>query len=212
VQPAFSARYANAATGIAVAQTPSAGTRVADGATVHVVLSAGPPPVKVPDVVGRPSAPAESALADAGLRYGVTLVGAPGYATGTVLRQSPAPFSTVPHGSTVALSIVEAPRWRPLTTFSGVDDGQSVPFRVRGTQWRVTYGMSYEGTCLLLLVCMGPSARAQDTRSGSTFGGFELGEGASETHVFHSGPGVYRVQVSGGQDSARWSMTVQDYY
>ena len=57
---------------------PAPGARVSDGSTVQVVLSAGPPPVRVPDVVGQPSASAESLLANAGLRYGVTVVAAPG--------------------------------------------------------------------------------------------------------------------------------------
>ena len=212
VKPAFSTRYSEAAAGMAVAQSPAAGTRIADGSTVRVVLSAGPPPVSVPDVVGRPSAAAESALAHKGLRYGVTLVAAPGSTADTVMRQSPRPAATVPHGSTIALSVAEAPQWRALTTFSGVDDGRSVPFRILGSRWKVTYNMGYEGTCLLLLVCLGPSAEARNLQSDSTFGGFELGEGSSLTHTFRSGPGLYRLEVSGGRDSARWSMTVADYY
>jgi hypothetical protein len=72
--------------------------------------------------------------------------------------------------------------------------------------------MSYRGSCLLLLVCFGPSAEAVNLQTGSRFGGFELGEGGSETHTFASGPGQYGVRVSGGKDSARWSMTVEDYY
>jgi len=212
VQPEFSTRYSDAATGIAIAQDPSAGTRVNDGSTVGVVLSAGPPPVRVPGVVGQSSASAESLLANAGLRYGVTLVPAPGSEPGAVIKQSPGPAATIPHGSTVALSVSEAPRWRPLTTFSGVDNGQSVPFRILGSRWRVTYSMSYQGTCLLLVVCFGPSAEARNLQSSSTFGGFELGEGESLTHTFSSGSGLYSLRVSGGRDSARWSMTVEDYY
>ena len=72
--------------------------------------------------------------------------------------------------------------------------------------------MAYQGTCLLLLVCLGPSAQARDLQTGSSFGGFELGEGSSQTHTFHSGPGLYQLEVSGGRDAARWSMTVEDYY
>ena len=48
--------------------------------------------------------------------------------------------------------------------------------------------------------------------SGSTFGSFELGEGGEQTHTFDSGPGLYRLDVSGGNDSARWTMTVEDRY
>ena len=212
LQPLFSARYAEAPPGIAIAQDPSSGTRTAYGSTVAVVLSAGPPPVQVPGVVGQNSASAESELASAGLRYGVRLVAAPGKEPAVVTQQSPGAAATVPHGATVALSVAEAPRWRALTSFSGVDDGHSVPFRILGSRWRVSYSMAYEGTCLLLLVCLGPSAEAQNLETGSSFGGFELGEGPSETHTFDSGPGLYRLAISGGHDSARWSMTVEDYY
>lgn len=144
VQPAFSSSHSPAAAGIAIAQSPSPGRRVASGSIVHVVLSSGP-------------------------------------------------------------------RWRALTTFSGVDNGQSVPFRILGSKWRVVYRMSYEGTCTLLVVCFGPSAEVDNLTTGSSFNGFELGEGETETHTFNSGPGLYRLTISGGHDSARWSMTVEDY-
>jgi hypothetical protein len=72
--------------------------------------------------------------------------------------------------------------------------------------------MDYEGTCTLLVVCFGPSAQVEDLETGSSFGSFELGEGPSETHIYGSGPGLYRLSVAGGHDAARWSMTVADYY
>jgi eukaryotic-like serine/threonine-protein kinase len=212
VRPAFSKQYSDVAAGIAIAQRPGAGARVVDGSTVQVMLSAGPPPVPVPDVVGQSAESAESMLTHAGLRYGVTVVAAPGRSPNVVVRQSPAAPANPPRGSTVALSISETPRWRALTTFSGVDDGRSVAFRILGSRWRVSYSMAYQGTCLLLFICEGPSAEAVKLNAGSAFGSFELGEGESQTHVFNSGPGLYRLVVSGGRDSARWSMTVDDYY
>ena len=212
VRPAFSKQYSGVAEGIAIAQRPAAGARVLDGSTVRVMLSAGPPPVPVPDVVGQSAESAESMLTNAGLRYGVTVVAAPGKSPNMVVRQSPAAPANPPRGSTVALSISETPRWRALTTFSGLDDGRSVPFRILGSRWRVSYSMAYQGTCLLLFICEGPSAEAVNLNTGSAFGSFELGEGESQTHVFNSGPGLYRLVVSGGRDAARWSMTVDDYY
>jgi hypothetical protein len=211
VRPAFSARYSERASGIAIAQNPVAGTRVLDGSTVRVVVSKGPPPVRVPALIGRPSGSAENLLASVGLRYAVTPVPAPGSEPGAVMQQSPGADATVPSGSAVALSVAEARRWRTLTSFSGVDDGRSVPFRILGKQWRVAYNMAYEETCLLLVLCFGPSAEVQDVQTGSGSGSFELGEGNS-THTFRTGPGLYRLVVSGGRDSARWSMTVEDYY
>ncbi len=177
-----------------------------------VALRGGPAPVKVPRVVGRPSASAESVLARAGLRYAAYTVPAPGSEPGVVTRQSPASSARAPRGATVALSVAEAPRWRTLMTFSGVDDGGSVPLRILGSRWRVDYHMTYEGTCTLLVICLGPSAEVENLKTGSTFGQFELGEGEAEMHTFESGPGLYRVRVSGGHDSAQWLMTVADYY
>jgi serine/threonine-protein kinase len=212
LRPTFATRYSAAAAGIAIAQDPAPGKQVAEGSTVRVLLSAGPPPVSVPTVVGLPSVSAESKLAAAGLRYGVTFVPARGSTANDVVGQSPGPTATVPRGSTVALSVAEAPRWRPLTTFAGVDDGSSVAFRIQGSRWRVRYSMSYRESCLLVVLCLGPSAKAQNLQSGASDGGFDLGEGPAQTHTFDSGPGLFRLSIAGGQDSARWSMTVEDYY
>ena len=178
----------------------------------RVFLNGSRPAVRVPEVVGRPSATAESAIERAGLHYAVRLVAAPGSRPDAVTHQSPAPSARVRPGSTVALHVAEAPRWRELTGFSGVDDGESVPIQILGGKWKIAYHMSYEGSCTLLLVCFGPSAEVEDLHTGSTFDSFELGEGESETHTFDSGPGLYRLKVSGGHDSAHWSMTVYDYY
>ncbi len=178
----------------------------------RLVLSASAPGVKVPGVVGAPSATAESAIKRAGLRYAVRFVPAPGSRPDAVTHQSPPPSARVRKGSTVALHVAEAPRWRELTSFSGVDNGASVPLQILGAKWKIDYHMSYEGTCTLLLVCFGPSAEMEDVHSGSSFDSFELGEGESESHTFESGPGLYRVKLSGGHDSAHWSVAVYDYY
>ncbi len=212
VRPVFAERHSETAAGIALAQTPAPGTRVDEGSHVLVVMSSGPPPVAVPNVVGKSASTAEGTVADAGLRYSLTRVAAPGSAPGTVVRQSPSSPSSAPRGSTIALSLAETPEWRTLTRFSGTDDGKSVPFRILGDRWRVVYDMSFKGTCLLIVVCGGPSAQAHAVDGGGSAGGFDLGEGEEESHVFTSGPGVYQLQISGGRDSARWSMTVQDYY
>jgi eukaryotic-like serine/threonine-protein kinase len=212
VQPVFSSRYSLVAVGIAIAQDPAAGARVSDGSPVRVTLSAGPPPVAVPGVLGESAESAEIRLANAGLRYRVSEVAAPGSSANLVIKQSPRPSATVPRGTTVALAVSEAPRWRPLTTFSGVNGGRSVAFQILGSRWRVSYNMAFQGLCLLIVVCEGPSAEAVNLDTGSSFGGFELEEGNAQTHTFDSGPGLYDLVVSGGRDSARWSMTVEDYY
>ena len=212
VHPAFLASYSESTPGTAIAQYPAAGSRVAAGSTVRVTLSAGPPPVSVPNVVGQSTRAAQGALSGAGLHSRAREVVAPSSSPGIVVAQSPAAPHKAPRGSTVALSVAETPRWRTLTTFSGVNDGQSVVFRILGREWRVLYSMSYTETCELIFVCSGPSAKVRDAQGGPSFGSFELGEGSEQTHTFSSGPGLYSLAVSGGDDSARWSMTVEDHY
>ncbi|HUH79728.1 MAG TPA: protein kinase, partial [Solirubrobacteraceae bacterium] len=213
VHAVFASHYSHAPVGVSIAQTPAAGTRVRQGSNVRVLMSAGPPPVVIPNTIGEPAAEAEAAVAGAGLRYALRSVPAAGHAPESVLSESPSAQSSVPSGSTVTLTIAAAPEWRTLTRFSGVDDGQSVPFRTHGHRWRLSYTMSYERTCLLLVVCEGPSATAEELPSGSSFGEFELDEGGgTHYHVFNNGPGLYRVVVSGGHDPARWSATVEDFY
>ena len=78
VRPVFSARHSETPDGIAIAQSPRPGRHVDQGSTVEVVLSSGPPPVAVPGVVGKAASTAETTIADAGLRYSLTRVPAPG--------------------------------------------------------------------------------------------------------------------------------------
>jgi PASTA domain len=219
LHPIFSSRHSPATNGVAIAQSPAPGTRVDADSEVRVVLSSGPPPVRVPAVTGQAAAAAESALSAAGLRWSVDYVAAPSLKPGVVTRQSPAAPARAPRGSTVALSLAESPRWRTLTSFSGVDDGRSVPFRILGRRWRVSYEMSFRGTCVFLVICEGPSADARELEEGGgepseggSAGSFELSEGEGKTHVYDTGPGLYQLVISGGRDSASWRMSVQDYY
>src|SRR4029077_15700131 len=97
-------RYSDTTAGVAIAQDPAAGPRVASDSSVRVGLRARPPPVRGPGVVGRSSASAKSRLANAGLRYGVTLVAAPGSEPNVVTRQSPRGAARVARGSAGAAS------------------------------------------------------------------------------------------------------------
>ncbi|HTQ67897.1 MAG TPA: protein kinase [Solirubrobacteraceae bacterium] len=213
VHAVFASHYSHAPVGVAVAQIPRAGTRVREGSDVRVLMSAGPPPVAVPNAVGEPAAEAEAAIAGAGLRYALRTAPAAGHAPESVLSESPSADTSVPSGSTVTLTVVASPQWRALTSFSGIDDGQSVPFRIRGHRWRLSYTMSYRHTCLFLVVCQGPSASVEELPGSSSFGEFELDEGSgTHYHVYDGGPGLYRVTVTGGHDPARWSATVEDFY
>ena len=209
---AFTGRYSNRPRSTAIGQNPAPGTRVGDGATVQVVLSRGPRPVSVPPLVGASASSAETTLNGVKLRADVTQVPAPGAATGTITNQSPSAGTSVAPGSTVSLWAAEAPRLRPVTSFSSDGSGQSVPFQIRGSRWEITYSMGFQGTCTFIFFCSGPSAHVTNVGNGSTVDDFPLGDGSSEDRIFKSGPGVYQITVSPGEDSANWRIQVDDYY
>jgi eukaryotic-like serine/threonine-protein kinase len=212
LRPSFATRFDAAAPGSVIAQSPAAGARVTEGSGVRVVLSAGPPPVEIPRLVGQPSSSARTVLGSLGLGVRETEVPAPGTQPGIVTGQSPAAGRYLRPHSQVALTVAETPTWRPVTSFSGSGSGASVPFRVRGGRWRIVYHMAYSGTCTLIFFCDGPSARIVRTPTGATVDEFGMSDGGEQTQVVRSGPGVYQVRITPGSDTARWSVEVADYY
>jgi serine/threonine-protein kinase len=212
LRPVFVTRYDQATRGTTVAQKPGRGTSLNRGSSVQVVLSAGPPPVELPLLNGESSADARKVLSSLGLHAAIKEVPAPGVSPGTVTAQSPSSAAEVLTGSTVVLSVAETPEWRPITSFNGDGAGRSVPFRIRGTRWRIVYNMGYQGVCTFIFFCSGPSAHIAAISGGSPPNGFDLNEGQSQIQQFASGPGVYQVTVSPGSDTAHWSMEIEDDY
>ncbi len=99
---------ATVAKGRVVATRPAAGTRVDEGSTVVLVVSSGPPPVRVSAsaLVGRPAADARSTLATRGLLPRLVYDGK-GTAVGTVSAVEP--VGDVAVGTAVVLHVVPAP-------------------------------------------------------------------------------------------------------
>ena len=209
---AFTHAYNGAKPGTAFAQTPAAGAQVKRESTITVAISKGPRPVEVPALAGQSSTGATETLHKAGLKASVTTVPAPGTAPGVVVRQSPTPGHNLKPRDTVVLFVAEVPSWHVLTSFSANGGGgQSVPFRIQGTQWRIVYSMSYNGTCDFVLFCNGPSAQVLGLGPGTANQSFNLSSGSSKTRVFKTGPGLYQLNVNPGWDDARWSIEVQDW-
>jgi serine/threonine-protein kinase len=88
---------------------PAAGTQLAVGATVTLILSAGPRPIVVPQVTGRSQSDAEKALTDAGFTIGaVTKTFDARSDAGTVLRTTPTVGSTAARGSAIDLTVADS--------------------------------------------------------------------------------------------------------
>jgi serine/threonine-protein kinase len=195
--------------GTAVAQTPGPGTKIKEGSTIDVVLSRGPRPVDVPKLTGESSGDATGRLHQLHLEAKLSTVAAPGTAPGIVTGQTPPAGHTVHEHSTVTLLVAETPRWQSVTSFKGGDSPQSVPFRIRGPQWRIVYTMSYQGTCNFVLFCTGPNAQVTGPGPDPSF---DLSDGGQQIRVINSGPGSYQISINPGWDSATWSVEIQDYF
>jgi eukaryotic-like serine/threonine-protein kinase len=99
------------AAGKVIATNPTAGTEKQLGSPVVVIVSSGPAPVKVPDVIGQSLSAAEATLTNAGLAVGtVTKRTSSSQSPGTVLAQSPATGTSVKAESKVNLTVAQAPK------------------------------------------------------------------------------------------------------
>jgi serine/threonine-protein kinase len=88
---------------------PAAGKELTVNAPVTLILSAGPRPIVVPQVVGQSQADAETALTDAGFTIGsVTKTFDGRTEPGRVLRTEPTVGSTAARGSAVALTVADS--------------------------------------------------------------------------------------------------------
>lgn len=108
--------------GQVVGQTPAAGASLAEGATLRVKVSLGPPLVAVPTVAGLTQGDATAAIEAAGLRVGtVDQVNDEAIPAGSVVSAGPAPGQeapaadgTVPKGTLLTLVVSNGPAPRAV--------------------------------------------------------------------------------------------------
>jgi serine/threonine-protein kinase len=97
--------------GRVIGTEPSAGTELQEGSAVTVLVSSGPAPVRVPDVVGGSLSAAEATLTNVELGVGtVTQRVSSSDSPGTVLSQSPTTGSSLHAGDKVNLTVAQAPK------------------------------------------------------------------------------------------------------
>jgi eukaryotic-like serine/threonine-protein kinase len=95
--------------GIVISQNPNAGVHIAKKSTVDIHVSKGPPPVQVPDVVGKSRDDAVSTLTAAGLKPDVHQVHSSKPAN-TVTAQDPQAGTKVIKGSRVRINVSSGPQ------------------------------------------------------------------------------------------------------
>lgn len=106
--------------GTVLSQNPGAGTRVPRQTPVNLVVSKGPQPIPVPNVVGREEDDAVDSIAAAGLEADVAReeVFDRNIPAGAVVSQSPS-SGTLTRGGTVTLTISKGPRLVEVPSFIG---------------------------------------------------------------------------------------------
>jgi beta-lactam-binding protein with PASTA domain/predicted Ser/Thr protein kinase len=95
--------------GLVIESSPPEGTTIELGSTVTLRVSRGAEPVEVPDVVGNSEADARSALEGVGLTVQTEQQETEDEEPGTVLGQDPEAGTEVDGGSTVTITVAEAP-------------------------------------------------------------------------------------------------------
>ncbi|MHB8241140.1 MAG: Stk1 family PASTA domain-containing Ser/Thr kinase [Solirubrobacteraceae bacterium] len=112
--------------GRVIGTEPSAGTELQEGSSVTVLVSSGPAPVRVPDVIGQSLSAAEATLTNAELTVGtITHRVSSTQAPETVLSQSPATGSSVHAGDKVELTVAQAPKEATVPNVVGQSATQS---------------------------------------------------------------------------------------
>jgi serine/threonine-protein kinase len=100
--------------GTVLSTDPASGTKVDQGSTVTLTVSAGPANVVVPSLIGQSQGQAGQTLGTAQLNLGsITPVSSTQYPAGVVVSSSPAAGTSVAPGSSVAISVSTGP---PATT------------------------------------------------------------------------------------------------
>ncbi len=106
--------------GLVIGTEPPAETEVQEGHVVTLLVSTGPAPLRVPDVVGQTLEAAEATLTNAELALGaVTKQVSTTQAPGTVLAQSPASGASAHAGDKVELTVAQAPKEVAVPTVVG---------------------------------------------------------------------------------------------
>ncbi len=128
--------------GRVLSQRPAPGTEIAEGAQVVLVPSLGPPPVKVPDLVGGTVADARRALERVGLELGKPTERYDDVvAEGHVVQQSVPAKDKIPQGSTVEVVGSRGPAPEPVPKVIG--ETQQAAESVLGAKWVVEVETQY---------------------------------------------------------------------
>lgn len=155
--------------GIVLSQDPSAGTSLAEGKTVTLTVSQGPPPVAVPtDLAGKTIDQVSTALAAAGLKLGVvTDTYDESVAKGIVLSVADGVGAEMPKGSAIGLLASAGPKPRTIPEIAGKPIAEVTP-QLEALGLKVNRVEEFSDTVAETMVISSSPAAGQNAAKGST--------------------------------------------
>ncbi|HEX5949961.1 MAG TPA: PASTA domain-containing protein, partial [Actinomycetota bacterium] len=132
----------DAPAGRVLSQRPAPGAEIREGSQVVLVPSLGPPPVKVPDLVGKTVADARRELERVGLELGKpTGRYDDKIAEDRIVEQSVPAKDKIPQGSTVEVVVSKGPAPQPVPKVTG--ETQASAESILGARWVVDVETEY---------------------------------------------------------------------
>ena len=152
------------AAGLVISQSPASGT-LPQGQPVAVVVSLGPPPRPVPDVVGRDLAAAQARLSASGFAVDTQEAFSDSVVRGRVISASPDEGVQADYGSTVTLVVSKGPETFPAPDFRGLS--QSAARALADTSGLIVSFQTVPGTSGSIVFSQNPGA-GTTVRNGDT--------------------------------------------
>lgn len=152
-----------------ISQDPVAGTSLAEGRTVTLTVSLGPPPVAVPtDLAGRTIEQASASLTAAGLKLGVvTDAFDETVAKGIVLSVAEGVGAEMPKGSAIGLVVSAGPKPRTIPDIAGKSIAEVTP-QLEALGLKVNRVDEYSDTVAETMVISSSPAAGQTAAKGSS--------------------------------------------
>ncbi len=155
---------------------PPAGTSVAAGSTVTMILSSGPNPVTVPNVLNEDSAVAAGQVGQAGFAVQVKTEANATVPAGKVIRTEPGPNTQAPKNSTVVIVVSSGPQQ------------VAVPSVVGDSQATATSKLQGAGFQVNVVLQPSTSANAGKVIDSQPGGGTQADQGSTVTIVVGEAP------------------------
>lgn len=152
------------AAGLVISQSPAAGSTVEPGETVQLVISKGPAPFDMPNVVGMTEKQAKDTLSAKGITVQIVYEYSNSVASGTVMRQSTAAGTSVKKGDSVTLTVSTGEKLISVPNVVG-STSENAKSTLENAGFQVTMNWVYDSNAAYnTVISQTPSAGSSQTK------------------------------------------------